>query len=73
MNYNPASKRDDISRERLGFRPLAGVNYNEIGTDTYTSMMNCFRPLAGVNYNEKLEVVSVKEELRFPSPCGGEL
>ena len=34
------------------FRPLAGVNYNDLYKDAMSFIWGaCFRPLAGVNYN----------------------
>ena len=36
----------------VGFRPLAGVNYNIPTVLPNWTWLYCFRPLAGVNYNQ---------------------
>ena len=59
-------------RNKLCFRPLAGVNYNGWKLCPFGMCFSGFRPLAGVNYNRPPDD-GMSRNRKFPSPCGGEL
>ena len=57
-----------LTRKRLSFRPLTGINFNPDTRSPLRRRANSFRPLTGINFNA--HKASAKKFAEFPSPHG---